>query len=182
MRLVIGLLIGFVVFETNAEDVQDTKPIRLIEFSMPDQFEKVHTHEELLGEPVLVLATEGASQKATQAWLDAIKAAFEADDDAEMVRVMPAPQLASIPELARGTIRKVIVLRDEPWMLLDWENRFSEAYGLKKGDAKFLVFDGEGVLMRKITGKTVDAGVVAEVVEELKVLENSEGVGHEDVV
>lgn len=154
--------------------VSEEKEVRLVKFSMQDQFEKIHTEKELLGKPVMVLATEGASQKATQAWLDAIKAAFEEDDEAEMIRVMPAPQLASIPELGRGPVRKIIVMRKEPWMLLDWENKFSATYGLKKGGANILIFDAKGVLMRKITAKTVDAGVVRKLLEDVKTVGGGE--------
>jgi hypothetical protein len=151
-----------------------TEPTKLIDFAMPDQHEKIHTQKELIGKPFLLLVTEGASQKYTQAWLDALKEAFEANPDAEMPRVMPAPQLASIPELARTPVRKIIVVRNEPWMLLDWENNFSEAYKLEKGNANILLFDGKGELLRKITAKEVDNDAVEDIVKNVADLEVGE--------
>lgn len=155
----------------NALDANSDGPAEVIgpplEFSLEDQDEAVHTQEEFLGAPLLVMSSDKAGSVYSKQWS---RAMFETLDErgVERIRIVPVPQLGMAPEMAREMVRGMI-RKDlgDMFALLDWESSFTEKYQFKEGHANYLLFDEEGVLVRKEHVKELDQALLAELVDSI---------------
>lgn len=138
-----------------------------LEFSMEDQDQVVHTQEEFLGTPLLIMSSDKAGSGYSKQWSKAIYEGMDARG-VERLRIVPVPQLGGVPEFARGMAR-TMVKKDlgEMFALLDWKSAFTERYGLADGHANYLLFDAEGTLLRKESVQELDEALAAELTDEV---------------
>ena len=164
MAGLIGLFLS--VGDVDAADLK-----RIMIFEMEDQDGKKRTHKDLMGKIVMVIGADKEGSEYTKAWIMAIQKGLDEHEDAEPVEVIPAPQLGSVPKLMRGTVKKFIAKDAERWLLLDWESKFTKAYGLKPGTANIVLFDAKGNVIHKIAKKKVEPKLVEKIIEEVAELQ-----------
>lgn len=170
VRVLSGLVL---MLGAGIADAADLK--RIMVFEMDDQFGETHTHKELMGEIFMVMGADKEGSEFTKAWTQAIQLGLIEREDAEPVELVPAPQLGTVPRLLRGTVKKFVAKDATRWVLLDWESKFTKAYGMQAGKTNLLVFSAKGDLVRKVSETKLDQKIVEEIVDQIAELQAEDG-------
>ena len=121
--------------------------INLEPFSIPDQFDVIHTADEVRDSVVIFLRTDRKSFKYNPEWVEAINAELiEVPGVADVMFVYLA-HMKGVPGFLRGMIKKKFPQDRSIWMLLDWKGDFEASYGFTKGAVNVLIFNRQGVLV-----------------------------------
>lgn len=138
--------------------------IELIEFRIEDQFQQEHTEQELLGAPVLLTWADRKGNEYTDAWALALGEAFEGREIEHRAIAHVEGVPGWIPGL-KGRIRGSFSEDPERWALLDWEGRFAAAYHPTEDQVTVFVFDAEGCLRARVSGRDPEPALIEAVLE-----------------
>jgi hypothetical protein len=147
--------------------VASAECIGMIEFEIEDQFKEKHTHEELLGSPVVLVWSDRKGSDFMDVWDEALDEALIGHDvqRRSLAHVKGVP--GWIPGL-KGKIRGRFSDDPSEWALLDWDGKFAKAYNRTEETVNVLVFDADGCLMGRVSGDSPDPVLIAALLEQLR--------------
>lgn len=163
-----AILSAFAFAQENANE--------LIPFELEGLDEKTYTDSDFSNTALIILLADGPASKYNYryVWSQPINE-FIADKNLEgKVQFLRALDLAEIPRLMRGTMKKQILSRRDLYRniaLLDWEGKFSEAYQLNKNILHVLIFDSTQKLTYHSELKEFNEGSLGEIREKLEGLQ-----------
>lgn len=131
--------------------------------ALEDQNGRKDSLEAHHGRPVVVLAVTGDRARQLKGWEDELRSRF---DGLDFIRVVDIPQQPGVrPE---GVVRKLrgTLPRDVP-VLIDVDGVWSSIYDLDTSDTSVALFDREGRLVARFTGKR-EAALVERIAEEIE--------------
>ncbi len=142
----------------------------LAEFSLKDQFDNKHTHEDVAGAVVLLIGADGEGAQYNAAWSTEIKDALADHPNFGDLAELPYADLRGVPFFARGYVRGMMPEEPAAWVLMDWKGRLAKRFEFVRGEANVLVFAPDGQLAIQAAGTEPPADVVAELVRVLRQL------------
>ena len=160
-----GLLISWLL--VTVASVCAAAESTLIEFSLKDQFDTVHTRSETAGKTVLVLGSDGDGSEFNDPWGETINERLADHPNYSQLHQLPYADLRSVPFFAKGFARGMMPEEPENWVLMDWKGRIAKAYEFRDGATNMLVFAPDGTLTLQVAGTQLDEAVLDAVVDEL---------------
>ena len=139
---------------------------KLIPFELKDQFDNAHRGEEFADQITIFIIVTPKTGKIAAKWRMALGEEFAGDSD-EIGFVM-VPQVEAMPKMARGQVHRIFPKEKTNWVLLDWNNLFTEAYGLDMGKCNILAFRPDGTTLFQVAETDFDDGVFGELVEAVR--------------
>ena len=160
-RVATGLLALMIVCPTWAQEQ------RLIDFSLKDQFNRVHTADDYKGVVVLV----GSGRKGSQfngTWSKAIWDGLDGHPYRDRVRIVGFADLRGVPFFIKGTVRKKFPKDKKAWVLLDWKGLFSKTYGYEPDNSNISVFGLDRRLVFQTWGRELEEAKVDSIVKAIR--------------
>ena len=127
-------------------------------WTLPDQFGKKHTPQELQGRVVLLVGGDRAGSEAGAKWVRATMAALGKSVDTSRVTIVRVADLRQVPVMPRPFAQaKLPTLGNAP-VLLDFQGVLARRYGFERGNSNQIVIGTDG----KVLAQTRVNGVNAE--------------------
>lgn len=160
--VMILLFVMFVAFDPLAATAASDAPCldRLFEFEVEDQFKDDRTAADLLGRVSVVVWADRDAREFTDSWREAIESGLGDAIAAGDVQVRAWAHTKGAPFFVKGRVRGSFSEDRERWAFLDWDGLFRERYEPTDGEVNVFLFDRDGCLVERTTGK--NAGVEEE--------------------
>lgn len=165
--LLISLLLTTAAPAPSAVAATAPSASRLIEFSLKDQFDDLHTDADAAGNVVLMIGSDGEGSDYNDLWGSAINEAIADHPHHDLLLQMPYADLRSVPFFAKGFARGMMPEAPEEWVMMDWKGKLAKAYAFTPGATNVLVFAPDGTLEIQTAGREPDPAVVEQIVETL---------------
>jgi hypothetical protein len=142
----------------------------LVEFRLEDQFRNERSHEDFDDAVVLLIGADGGGAEFNEAWSTAIHDELAAHPNYPALARMPYADLRKVPFFAKAYVRGLMPEAQDDWILMDWRGKLAKAYDFTPGETNVLVFDQQGTLVTRASGRELDGTVVARIVQVLQEL------------
>lgn len=159
---------SFVTFDSEGSVVGHywaTRSTR-IPFELKDQFDNTRRNGDFADQFTIFLINGQKTREFGPDWRTAVSEEFAGDLD-EIV-IVGVAQLESIPQMMRGQIHRFFPTEKDRWVLMDWNDLFTDAYGLDMGKCNILVFRPDGTTLFQVAVTDFDARVFGELVEAVR--------------
>jgi hypothetical protein len=134
----------------------ETEAVHLAPYSIPDQFDAVHTDDEVEGSVVIYFRTDRKSWKYNSEWIKALQPRLGELPGGGDVVFLYLANLKGVPGFLKKMIKKKFPQDPSTWMLLDWKGAFADSYGFTKGALNLLVFNSQGLLVYRAAVNSLD--------------------------
>ena len=123
---------------------------------LSDQYDHPFQLSDLRGSVVVLMVGDRTGSNFTDAWARALRARYKPEDYPQLKRVSVA-NLASVPGFMHGFVKRKFFSKDPAHpaspVLLDWQGAIAHDYGFRENVANVYVFDREGIVQYKGSGK-----------------------------
>ena len=127
---------------------------------LTDQYDHPFQLSDLHGSVVVLIVGDRTGSNYMDAWSRALRARYKPEDYPQLKRVSAA-NLASVPGLLHGFVKKKFFSKDPAHpaspVLLDWQGAIAHSYGFRDNVTNVYVFDREGVVQYKGSGKGISS-------------------------
>lgn len=147
-------------------------PTHLIDFSLRDQFDDLHTQADAAGKVVLLIGSDSDGSEFNELWGKAINPPLADHPNHALLYQLPYADLRSVPFFAKGFARGMMPEAPEEWVLMDWKGSLAKAYRFQPGATNVLVFAADGSLRMQVAGTQPETVVVEQIVALLGTLLN----------
>ena len=135
---------------------------QLLDFELKDQFDNVHTREDVRGRILLLIGSDKDGSEFNEVWGKALDARLNNHPRYAQLAHLAFADLRAVPFFARGFARGMMPENPDNQVLLDWKGRFAGAYNLPAGFSNVLVFAADGALaqhsaVRELNDEALDA-------------------------
>jgi hypothetical protein len=165
-------LLAILTGSTTAAADAAQPPTYLIDFSLRDQFDDLHTQADTAGRVVLLIGSDGEGSEFNDLWGKAINPALADHPNHALLYQLPYADLRSVPFFARGFARGMMPEAPQEWVLMDWKGSLAKAYRFQPGATNVLIFAADGTLSLQVAGTQPQPPVVEEIVTLLRTLLN----------
>ncbi len=134
---------------------------RLPAFELEDQFEDERTQDDVLGTVSVLIWADRDAREWSDDWRAMLTAALRGQVEGGLVQIRAWAHTKGAPFFVKGRIRGSFPEDPARWAVLDWDGVFEEHFEPREEHVTVFVFDREGCLVARETGREVDAGSIA---------------------
>ena len=131
----------------------------LTPFRIQDQFDRVHTEDELASRAVLVLCGDRKGSRYQEQWGDRIRDLLRESDRLSTVLLLEVADLRGVPFFIKGSVKRKFPKEKSAWVLLDWKGHFAKAHSFQADRLNIALFDPAGVLVYQVGVQGMDERV-----------------------
>jgi len=142
----------------------------LIDFSLADQFGRVHARDDYRGEVVVMVGSDRSGNRYVPAWLEAVRDGVAGEPGWERIRTLGVADVRGVPGFLRPVIAAAIPRTPTAGVLLDWDGLFARAYDFVPGECNVLVADRDGRVVFRTSGREVERVRAGLLVQHLRAL------------
>jgi len=143
-------------------------PVRLVDFSLEDQFGKLHTVGYYRNSVVVLVTGDRKGSKYIEQWAPALRDSVADLVDSYRVKFLPAAHLKGVPFFIKGAIKGKFPQEREKWTLLDYKGVFKKTYDLPDDRCSLVIFDPAGVHRLQKSVTDFDVRIQAEILTEIR--------------
>ena len=142
--------VGILLFAISTAVAQ---PDRLIPFQIKDQFDRKYTEQHFLGKVVVLVGSDRDGSPFNEIWAVAIRDSLKDHEYFDKLFFAGLSDLRGVPFFLKGFVRGKFPKEKQRWVLMDWKGKIPQAYGFRKQASNVLVFDAEGKLVHRTSGR-----------------------------
>lgn len=166
--LMMRLMLVVLLLVVSGIAVADTSPPTLVNFSIKDQFDKLHTSGYYQNAVVVLVTGDRQGSKFIEQWAPALTDSVSGLISRYRVKFLPVAHLKGVPFFIKSTIKGKFPQEESKWTLMDYEGLFKKSYDLPAEMCSLVVFDRAGVLQLKKTVTDFDPEVQAEILAAIR--------------
>lgn len=125
---------------------------QLVEFKINDQFDRLHTHEEIQDTVVVLIGSGRPGSKYNMKWGHQLGVKLQKNGLFEGVIFVAHADLRGVPGFLRGFVKSKFPQEEEKWVLLDWDGVLARSYDYDSKTSNILIFNQKGSLVQHKTG------------------------------